>query len=120
VNGKSEQIQRDLPAEVRLGQITPLPRQAFLLSCLEGFSEEETGAILSVDVGTVRELVEEAGRELAADMATDILIIEDEPLIAMDLEALVEGLGHNVTGVGPHAHGGGQARRVASARADPR
>lgn len=99
VNGRSEQIQRDLPAEVRIGQITPLPRQAFLLSCLEGFSEEEVAAILSVDTATVRELVDEAGRELAADMATDILIIEDEPLIAMDLEALVEGLGHNVTGV---------------------
>ena len=57
------------------------------------------GQILGVDVDQVRELVDEAGRELAADMATDILIIEDEPLIAMDLEALVEGLGHNVTGV---------------------
>ena len=99
VNGKSEQIQRDLPAEVRIGQITPLPRQAFLLSSLEGFSEEETASILGVDVETVRDLVDEAGRELAADMATDILIIEDEPLIAMDLEALVEGLGHNVSGV---------------------
>lgn len=99
VNGRSEQVQRDLPAEVRLGQITPLPRQAFLLSCLEGFGEEEVGQILGVDTQTVRELVDEAGRELAADMATDILIIEDEPLIAMDLEALVEGLGHNVTGV---------------------
>jgi CheY-like chemotaxis protein len=99
VNGRSEQIQRDLPAEVRLGQITPLPRQAFLLSCLEGFGEEEVAQILSVDTKVVRELVDEAGRELAADMATDILIIEDEPLIAMDLEALVEGLGHNVTGV---------------------
>ena len=50
----------------------------------------------------MRDLVDEAGRELAADMATDILIIEDEPLIAMDLEALVEGLGHNVTGVAPN------------------
>ena len=99
VNGRGEQIQRDLPAEVRIGQITPLPRQAFLLSCLEGFSEEEVGAILTVDAETVRELVDEAGRELAADMATDILIIEDEPLIAMDLEALVEGLGHNVIGI---------------------
>ncbi|MBF9231959.1 response regulator [Microvirga alba] len=99
VNGRSEQIQRDLPAEVRLGQITPLPRQAFLLSCLEGFSEDEVSQILSTDAATVRDLVDEAGRELAADMATDILIIEDEPLIAMDLEALVEGLGHNVTGV---------------------
>lgn len=99
VNDRGEQIQRDLPAEVRLGQITPLPRQAFLLSCLEGFSEEDAGQILGVGIEQVRELVEEAGRELAADMATDILIIEDEPLIAMDLEALVEGLGHNVTAV---------------------
>ena len=99
VNGRSDQIQRDLPAEVRIGQITPLPRQAFLLSCLEGFAEEEVAAILAVDTDTVRELVDEAGRELAADMATEILIIEDEPLIAMDLEALVEGLGHNVIGV---------------------
>ena len=99
VNGHSEQVQHDLPAEVRLGQITPLPRQAFLLSCLEGFSEEDAGVILDVDVAKVRDLVDEAGRELAADMATDILIIEDEPLIAMDLEALVEGLGHNVIGV---------------------
>jgi CheY-like chemotaxis protein len=99
VNGRSDQIQRDLPAEARIGQITPLPRQAFLLSCLEGFAEEDVATILSVDTETVRELVDEAGRELAADMATDILIIEDEPLFAMDLEALVEGLGHNVTGI---------------------
>ncbi len=99
VNGQTEQTQHDLPAEVRLGQITPLPRQAFLLSCLEGFSEEDATTILGVDVSEVRDLVDEAGRELAADMATEILIIEDEPLIAMDLEALVEGLGHNVTGV---------------------
>ncbi|ACA17164.1 response regulator receiver protein [Methylobacterium sp. 4-46] len=99
VNGQSDQVQHDLPAEVRLGQITPLPRQAFLLSCLEGFSEEDAATILGVDISEVRDLVDEAGRELAADMATEILIIEDEPLIAMDLEALVEGLGHNVTGV---------------------
>jgi len=51
VNGRGEQIQRDLPAEVRIGQITPLPRQAFLLSCLEGFSEEEVGAIGEAVVG---------------------------------------------------------------------
>ncbi|MGY2047194.1 response regulator [Methylobacterium sp. JK268] len=99
VNGQSDQVQHDLPAEVRLGQITPLPRQAFLLSCLEGFSEEDAATILGVDISEVRDLVDEAGRELAADMATEILIIEDEPLIVMDLEALVEGLGHNVTGV---------------------
>ncbi len=99
VNGRSELIERDLPAEIRLGQITPRPRQAFLLSCLEGFSEEEVATILGASRAEVRELVDEAGRELAADIATDILIIEDETLIAMDLEALVEGLGHSIMGV---------------------
>src|SRR6202030_3229532 len=55
--------------------------------------------ILDVDRATLQRLVEESGRELAAQIATDILIIEDEALIAMDLENLVENLGHEVTGI---------------------
>jgi CheY-like chemotaxis protein len=39
------------------------------------------------------------GRELAAEIATDVLIIEDETFIALDLEGLVESLGHRVLGV---------------------
>jgi CheY-like chemotaxis protein len=89
----------DLPADARLANLTPRPRQAFLLVALEGFSEDEAAAILEVDVPALRALVEESGRELAAEIATDVLIIEDETFIAMDLEALVEGLGHRVLGV---------------------
>lgn len=99
VNGAKEPAQTGVLAEIRIGQITPLPRQAFLLSCLEGFPESDIAVILSRDSAEVRRLVDEAGRELAAEMATDILIIEDEMVIAMDLENLVEGLGHTVTGV---------------------
>jgi len=88
-----------LPAEKRLGQITPLPRQAFLLVALEGFTEEEAAKILDVDVAKFRKLVDEAGRELATEIATDVLIIEDEPFIATDLENLVESLGHKVIGI---------------------
>jgi CheY-like chemotaxis protein len=47
----------------------------------------------------LRSLVEESGRELAAEIATDVMIIEDETFIAMDLEGLVESLGHRVLGV---------------------
>jgi DNA-directed RNA polymerase specialized sigma24 family protein len=86
-------------AEQRLGQITPQPRQAFLLVSLEGFTEEDAAKILGTDVANLRELVEAAGRELAAEMATDVLIIEDETFIAMDLEGLVQSLGHKVLGV---------------------
>jgi CheY-like chemotaxis protein len=88
-----------MPVEQRLRHITPLPRQAFLLAALEGFSEEDAATILDLDVSSLRRLVEQSGRELAAEIATDVLIIEDETLIAMDLEGLVEHLGHRVLGV---------------------
>ena len=100
VNAKSEPAtDPQMPVEQRLGHITPLPRQAFLLVALEGFSEEDAAAILETDVRSVRGLVEQSGRELAAEIATDVLIIEDETFIAMDLESLVESLGHRVLGV---------------------
>jgi DNA-directed RNA polymerase specialized sigma24 family protein len=86
------------PAERRLGHIHPLPRQAFLLVAVEGFSEGDAAEVLDVDVPNLRHLIEESGRELAAEIATDILIIEDEALIAADLEALVKSLGHKVIG----------------------
>jgi DNA-directed RNA polymerase specialized sigma24 family protein len=88
-----------VPAERHLGQITAMPRQAFLLVSVEGFSEEEAAAILDVDQQTLQDLVDESGRELAAQIATDVLIIEDEILIALDLEQLVENLGHRTIGI---------------------
>ncbi len=99
VNGKPEAGGAALPPEQHLTQITPRPRQAFLLVALEGFSEEDAAAVLDCDLATLRALVEESGRELAAEIATDVLIIEDETFIAMDIEALVESLGHNVIGI---------------------
>jgi DNA-directed RNA polymerase specialized sigma24 family protein len=103
-----------LPVERHLVGITPLPRQAFLLTSLEGFSAAEAADILDTDVERVRELVDEAGRELASEIATDVLIIEDEALIAMELEDLVRRLGHRVIGVA-RTHG----KAVALAKANP-
>ncbi len=99
VNGTVEPGDLALPPEQHLTQITPRPRQAFLLVALEGFSEEDAADVLDCDLPTLRGLVEESGRELAAEIATDVLIIEDETFIAMDIEALVESLGHNVIGI---------------------
>jgi len=99
VNGKADASEPALVPERHLTQITPRPRQAFLLVALEGFSEEDSAAILDCDQSTLRSLVEESGRELAAEIATDVLIIEDETFIAMDIEALIESLGHRVIGV---------------------
>ena len=99
LNGKSAGGSLDHPVERHLAQIPPKPRQAFLLVALEGLSEDDAAKVLDVDAPTLRELVEESGRELAAEIATDVLIIEDETFIALDLEGLVEGLGHRVLGV---------------------
>ena len=87
------------PADRKLESITPLPRQAFLLSAVEGFPVTDIAAILGLDRAEVEELIDQAGREIAAQVATDVLVIEDEPMIAMDLEGIVEGLGHRVMGV---------------------
>jgi CheY-like chemotaxis protein len=99
VNGTADRIVNLVPADRHLGQISAMPRQAFLLMSVEGFSEEDAATILNVDRQTLQGLVEESGRELAAQIATDILIIEDEVLIALDLENLVESLGHRITGI---------------------
>jgi len=99
LNERPDPADRGLPVEERLGHLTPRARQAFLLVALEGFSENDAAQVLEVDTSSLRTLVEEAGRELAAEIATDVLIIEDEPLIAFDLEGLVESLGHKVLGI---------------------
>ena len=85
-------------ADRRIEAITPLPRQAFLLTAVEGFSPSEGAAILSMDAVEFAALLDSAGRQIGAEVASRVLVIEDEPIIAMDLEALVEGLGHTVVG----------------------
>jgi len=42
--------------------------------------------------------VQQAVEEIESETTTDVLIIEDEPLISMQLEGLVSELGHNVVG----------------------
>jgi DNA-directed RNA polymerase specialized sigma24 family protein len=85
-------------AAANLGALAPRARQAFLLIAVEGFSNEEAAEILDVDEQGFSELLAEASAEISRQVATDILIIEDEPLIAMDIEQMVESLGHRVVG----------------------
>ncbi|KAB2850444.1 MAG: response regulator [Hyphomicrobiaceae bacterium] len=85
-------------AAIRNLAISPLARQAFLLSSVEGFTSEETATILGTDAAGVARLIDQAGREIASQISTDVLVIEDEPLIAMDLATIVTGLGHRIAG----------------------
>lgn len=85
-------------AQTRLAHITPKHRQALLLTTLEEFAPEAVADILGIDVGDVERLVSQAVGEIDSETSTDVLIIEDEPLISMQLEGLVEDLGHTVIG----------------------
>jgi CheY-like chemotaxis protein len=83
----------------RVLRIPPQHRQAFLLTALEGFSVDEAAQILDESPENVRELIARAQTDIENELATDVLIIEDEPVIAADIEALVLDLGHRVTTV---------------------
>src|SRR5262245_48427191 len=82
-----------------LGALTPEARQVFLLVTVEGFSHTEAARILEMSERRVGALLGEAGTEIGRQIATDVLIIEDEPLIALDLQRILEGLGHRIVAI---------------------
>ena len=83
----------------RLLRIAPRSRQAFLLTALEGFTPSEAAQILDTSFEEVERLISDAQAEIDAELATDVLIIEDEPVIAADIEGLVRELGHDVVDI---------------------
>ncbi|HEX8669857.1 MAG TPA: response regulator [Allosphingosinicella sp.] len=86
-------------AQARLARITPLSRQALLLTAMEGFTPEDAGYLIGAGPDEVERLVSEALAEIERQTRAEVLIIEDEPIIAMDIETIVRDLGHTVTGV---------------------
>mgnify|MGYP001424217146 CR=1 FL=1 len=88
----------EIAAQDQLKRITPVNRQALLLTTVEDFSTAEAAEIMEMSEGDVEELVREAVAEIERESATSVLIIEDEPLISMQLEDLVKSLGHEICG----------------------
>ncbi len=86
-------------AHRNLEAITLRPRIAFLLSSLEGFNTAEVAAALDCPLAEAASLIDAAGKEIANQIRTDVVIIEDEPFIALDLQTLVEEQGHRVIAV---------------------
>ncbi|WP_312685970.1 anti-anti sigma factor/receiver protein PhyR, partial [Brevundimonas nasdae] len=85
-------------ASRRLLLIAPRSRQAFLLTALEGFTPSEAAQILGADPRDVERLIADAQSDIDAELATDVLVIEDEAIISADIQSLVKELGHRVTG----------------------
>jgi len=100
-------------AQRQLANIAPRAREAFLLMAVEGFNKDEVAAILAASKSEIVAMLDEATKTIVNQVATDVLIIEDEPIIAMDLETLMESLGHRVTGIARTEH---EAIHLASAK----
>ncbi len=92
------QISKMTP-DMRLQALPPRNREALLLTAVEGFSADEAGVILGLDAKGVQEEILAAQSAIETQLATNVLIIEDEPIIALDIESLVKDLGHDVAGV---------------------
>ncbi|WP_136161686.1 response regulator [Sphingomonas flavalba] len=98
-DGGAQAVGREGIASARLSRITPLSRQALLLTAMEGFTAEDAAYLVDSTPAEVDELVADALAEIARQTRSRVLIIEDEPIIAMDLETIVRDLGHDVTGI---------------------
>jgi CheY-like chemotaxis protein/DNA-directed RNA polymerase specialized sigma24 family protein len=106
------------PVERRVGErliaLAPRDRQALLLVHQEGFSTGEAAEILGMSAAEVERHINDAWANLKRQPATRVLIIEDEPVIALDVAESVKALGHKVTGVAARA-----SEAIAMAKATP-
>ena len=83
----------------RLQRLGSEERQTLLLVALEGFTVGEAAEILGKPEWEVDRLLAQAIQSMATTVATDVLVIEDESIIALDICNIVEGLGHRVVNV---------------------
>ena len=86
-------------AAPRLSRAVPRSRQALLLTAMEGFTSEDAAYLMHSERSDIDALAAQALTDIERQAPTDVLIIEDEPIIAMDIESLVRDLGHNISGL---------------------
>jgi CheY-like chemotaxis protein len=79
--------------------LTAQQRQLLLLTSLEEVRLDDAAAIVGLPPEEANTVLTHARSRLREAAATDVLIIEDEPIIAMDIEELVASCGHRVVGV---------------------
>jgi len=86
-------------AQGHMAELTPNTREALLLSSIERFSTADIAQIMQIDGDEVTQLIETAWRQMESAIAGRVMVIEDEAIIAMDISAIVEEMGHGVTGI---------------------
>ncbi|SFI47966.1 response regulator [Jannaschia pohangensis] len=86
-------------AQALLAALQPNTREALLLSTVEEFGIEDISNIMDTDRDDVRHLIATARKDMESNTRGRVMVIEDEPIIAADISAIVEDLGHDIIGV---------------------
>ena len=74
-------------------------RQAWLLIKSEELDPEDVMAVMDIDRHELDEMLRQRATEMSSQSGARLLIIEDDPLVAMELLRLTHGLGHTCCGV---------------------
>ncbi len=86
-------------AQVHLRSLTRNTREALLLRTIEDMSFDQIGQVMDISADEAQELVHIALREMENSVLGTVMVIEDETIIAMDLQSIVSGMGHRVSGI---------------------
>lgn len=86
-------------AQKHLSKLTHGTRETLLLRTLEGFGTPDVAQIMGTTPEEVEQSLSIAYEEMAKSVSGSVMIIEDEAIIAADLEAIVGDMGHRITGV---------------------
>ena len=95
----TERMEAESPSNADAPGLSQTQRRLLLLTSLEELSIEAAADVASLPVAAAAEQLALARDRLRDAAATEVLIIEDEPIIAMDIEELVLSCGHRVVGV---------------------
>lgn len=74
-------------------------RHVLMLSAVEGFAAADIAEIVDMPSTEVSAALAAAREAIGAELASEVLIIEDEPIIALHIRSIVEELGHSVSGI---------------------
>lgn len=85
--------------QAKLSTLPSAARRALLLTSLEGLNRAEAAAALGTGVEAIDGLLATARDELARQAPARVLVIEDEPVIALHIAEIVREAGHEVVGI---------------------
>ncbi|MGD9511944.1 MAG: response regulator [Geminicoccaceae bacterium] len=83
----------------RVRELPPFERSVLLLTVLEGFTPEEAALVLGLSTEQAEAHLEAARSHMKRQAPSRVLVIEDEPVIAMDVIGTITASGHSVVGV---------------------